>query len=105
MGGRPSCTGDGEQSRDFTYVDDVVAANLRAADAGSQADGGVFNVGAGRAKTVNDVLRTISDVLGRWIEPTRQPKRAGDVRHTLADISRAREILGWAPKADWESAV
>jgi len=104
-GRAPELHWDGEQSRDFTYIDDIVAANLRAADAGSEADGGVFNVGAGRAKTVNDVLRTVSDVLGRWIEPTPQPKRAGDVRHTLADISRAREILGWEPKADWEDAV
>ena len=96
---------DGEQSRDFSYIDDVVAANLAAAAAGADADGGVFNIGGGRPRTVNEVLKAVSDAVGTWIEPTSTPRRQGDVRHTRADISRARDILGWRPAADWESSV
>ena len=96
---------DGEQSRDFTFVSDVARANLMAGAAGPQVDGQVFNIGAGRAKTVNETLAAISEVLGVWIEPVRTPKRQGDVRSTLADISRARELLGWEPQAEWHDAV
>jgi UDP-glucose 4-epimerase len=101
----PEVHWDGEQSRDFTFIDDVVAANLLAAEAGPAADGAVINIGAGRPKTVNDVLRSVSDATGRWIEPVRSPKRPGDVRDTIADVARARELLGWEAKADWDSAV
>jgi nucleoside-diphosphate-sugar epimerase len=96
---------DGEQTRDFTYVGDVARANLLAAKADSRVDGQVINIGAGRAKSVNEVLATISTVMDLWIEPVRMPKRQGDVRSTLADISRAKELLGWEPEADWEEAV
>lgn len=104
-GRRPELHWDGEQSRDFTYIDDVVHANLLAAEAGPRADGEVFNVGAGRSKTVNEVLQAISEAVGVWIDPVRKPKRPGDVRHTLADITKARQILGWSPRADWEESV
>jgi len=63
------------------------------------------NIGAGRAKSVNEVLATISTVMDLWIEPVRMPKRQGDVRSTLADISRAKELLSWEPQADWDDAV
>ncbi len=101
----PEVHWDGEQTRDFTFIDDVVAANLRAAEAGPAADGHTFNIGAGRAKSVNDVLRSVADALGTWIDPLRTPRRSGDVRHTLADIARARVVLGWEPRASWEDAV
>jgi UDP-glucose 4-epimerase len=101
----PEVHWDGEQSRDFTYIDDVVRANLLAAEAGDDADGAVVNVAGGRPRTVNDVLRSVADVLGTWIEPVRTPKRAGDVRRTHADITRARDLLGWEPRADWDKAV
>jgi nucleoside-diphosphate-sugar epimerase len=104
-GRAPEIHWDGEQSRDFTFISDVVSANLLAAEAASAADGGVFNIGGGRAKTVNDVFRSVSSALGASIEPTYAPKRAGDIRHTLADISRAGELLGWAPKTDWDDSV
>jgi UDP-N-acetylglucosamine/UDP-N-acetyl-alpha-D-glucosaminouronate 4-epimerase len=104
-GRAPEIHWDGEQSRDFTYIDDIVAANLAAAAAGPDADGQAFNIGAGRPKKVSEVLRSVSDVVGTWIEPVHSPKRAGDVRHTLADISKARRILGWEPKADWDEGV
>jgi UDP-glucose 4-epimerase len=96
---------DGEQSRDFTFIDDVVAANLLAAEAGPEADGAVLNIGGGRARTVNEVLRSVAAALGVPPEAVYAPKRPGDVRHTLADIRRAREVLGWTPRADWEAAV
>ncbi|MFN2489086.1 MAG: NAD-dependent epimerase/dehydratase family protein [Actinomycetota bacterium] len=101
----PEVHWDGEQSRDFTYIDDVVRANLLAADAEDGVDGVVINIGGGGAKTVNHVLKSVSHAMDAWIEPTSTPRRAGDVRHTRADITRAREVLGWKPEADWEQAV
>ncbi|MDP9341275.1 MAG: NAD-dependent epimerase/dehydratase family protein [Actinomycetota bacterium] len=104
-GTAPEVHWDGEQSRDFSYIDDVVRANLAAAAADGRADGAVMNVGGGRPKTVNEVLRAVSDAMDTWIEPVTTPMRAGDVRHTRADISRARELLDWEPRADWKDAV
>ncbi|MFN2589881.1 MAG: NAD-dependent epimerase/dehydratase family protein [Actinomycetota bacterium] len=101
----PEVHWDGEQSRDFTYIDDVVRANLLAAAADGRADGAVLNVAGGRPRSVNEVLRAVSDALGTWVEPTPAPKRAGDIRRTHADISRARSVLGWQPEARWEEAI
>jgi nucleoside-diphosphate-sugar epimerase len=101
----PEVHWDGEQSRDFTYIDDVVRANLQAAEADGRVDGAVINIAGGRPKTVNEVLRSVSEAMDRWLEPTRTPRRAGDVRRTHADIARARELLGWTPRADWDEAV
>jgi len=64
-----------------------------------------MNIGGGGPKTVNEVLRAVSEAMGRWIEPVHTPKRGGDVRHTHADISRARELLGWEPQARWDDSV
>lgn len=104
-GASPVIHWDGEQSRDFTFVDDVVAANLRAAEADENCAGQVFNIGAGDPKTVNDVVRTVSNILDTWVEPTYVDKRVGDIRTSHADITRSREILGWEPRADWKQAV
>ncbi len=104
-GSAPEVHWDGEQSRDLTYIDDVVSANVLAAQAGPQADGSVVNVGAGRAKSVNEVLEAVSAAVGRWMDPVHRPKRFGDIRRTHADVSRARELLGWEPRAEWEEAV
>jgi nucleoside-diphosphate-sugar epimerase len=101
----PEVHWDGEQSRDFTYIDDVVRANLLAAEAGEEVSGAVFNIGGGRAKTVNEVLSAISRTMGKWIDPVHAPQRAGDVRHTRSDISRAQQVLQWSPGEPWESAV
>jgi nucleoside-diphosphate-sugar epimerase len=65
----------------------------------------VINIGGGRPKTVNQVLAEVSRSIGEWIEPLKTEKRIGDVRHTRADISRAKELLEWTPKADWQRAV
>jgi nucleoside-diphosphate-sugar epimerase len=104
-GRQPEIHWDGEQSRDFSYIEDVVSANIAAAEADSRVDGEIFNVGGGQPKTVNDVYRAVSDAMGVSVEPTYTDKRAGDVRHTKADISKARDLLGWEPKANWDEAV
>ncbi len=104
-GRAPEVHWDGEQSRDFSYIDDVVRANIAAATAGGGADGAVINIAGGEPKTVNEVLKAVSDSVGRWIEPVRTPKRAGDIRRTHADISRGKRLIGWEPKAAWEPSV
>jgi len=101
----PEVHWDGEQSRDFTYIADVVRANLLAAEADGSVDGAVINIGGGGSKTVNHVLRSVSEAMGVWNAPTYTPRRAGDVRHTRADISLAAELLGWKPEAEWDDAV
>jgi nucleoside-diphosphate-sugar epimerase len=101
----PEVHWDGQQSRDFTFIDDVVRANLLAAEADEGVHGAVVNIGGGRPKTVNEVLRAVSDAMGVWMEPRHTARRPGDVRHTRADIGRARELLGWEPNASWDEAV
>lgn len=101
----PQIFGDGEQTRDFTFLDDVVRANLMAADADSRVDGLVMNVSAGAPKTVNEVARSISAALDIGISPQHLAPRLGDIRHSQGDGERAREILGWAAVADWQESV
>src|SRR5919109_4347602 len=101
----PEVHWDGEQARDFTYIDDAVRANLLAAEADARVDGAVANIAGGRPRTVNEVLRAVADALGSWVEPVRTPRRPGDVRRTHADISRARDLLGWEPRSEWQEAV
>ena len=104
-GRAPELHWDGEQSRDFSYIDDVVSANIAAGTVTGDVDGAVLNVAGGEPKTVNQVLAAVSDSVGTWIDPVRTPKRAGDVRRTHADISRTQQLLGWKPEAVWEEAV
>ena len=102
----PEIHWDGLQERDFSYIDDVVEANVLAATATADGiDGSILNIAGGEPKTVNDVLRAVSDASGTWIDPVRTPKRAGDVRRTHADTGRARELLRWSPRADWVESV
>jgi UDP-glucose 4-epimerase len=89
--------GDGEQRRDFTYVANVVEANLLAADA-SNVNGTVLNVATGRATTVNELADAIGAMLGLPIEREAYPERTGDVRDSWADVMRTRELLGWEPR-------
>jgi UDP-glucose 4-epimerase len=91
--------GDGEQSRDFTYVSNVVDATIRAAEAAG-ATGRAFNVAAGSPATVNDVADTIGVLLGKPVEKRFEPPRPGDIRDSWADISAAREVLGYEPRVD-----
>ena len=96
--------GDGEQSRDFTYIDNVVAANLLAAKAPG-AVGEAFNVACGGRNSLLDVLSAIEDGLGKKVERNHPPSRAGDVKHTLADISKAKELLGYEPLVNFEDGM
>jgi nucleoside-diphosphate-sugar epimerase len=99
-GEAPLIHGDGGQSRDFTYIENVVEANLRAAAAPAAADGRVYNVACGQAITVEELCLGIRDLTGARVEPEYGPPRAGDVRHSLADITAARELLGYEPRVD-----
>lgn len=92
----PVVFGDGEQSRDFTYIDNVVDANLRAAEA-EGISGQTFNIACGERISLNRLLDEIRAILGTDVEAFYQEARQGDVKHSLADISRAREQLGYQP--------
>ncbi len=93
-GHQPRVFGDGEQSRDFVAVDDVVRANLLAAGADG-VGGRVFNVASGKSVTINQVLATLGEVTGIDATPEYLPARAGDILHSLADVSLARRYLGF----------
>lgn len=103
-GERPVVFGDGGQSRDFTYVDNVVQANLAAAEAAGAA-GRVFNAACGRQFTLLDLIGSINRALGTSIEPEFAPARAGDVRESLADITAARAVLGYEPAIDFDEGL
>jgi len=92
----PTVYGDGEQSRDFTYIDNVVHANLLAARAKKTA-GEVVNVACGEVVTVNAIIGEINRLLGKNVKPIYAPVRAGDVKHSLADITAARKLIGFEP--------
>lgn len=92
----PTIFGDGEQSRDFTYIANVVDANLRAAEA-PEAVGHVMNLGIGQRITLNQLFNELQKIIGTNLTPSYAATRAGDVRHSLADISRAEKLLGYRP--------
>ena len=97
---KPVIYGDGEQSRDFTYVDNVVSANLKAAET-NRGIGSIINVASGERISLNQLLGVIKELTGRNnVEAEYQKPRAGDVMHSLADISRARDLLGFEPLVD-----
>jgi UDP-glucose 4-epimerase len=89
--------GDGEQSRDFTYVENVVEGNLLAAEA-AEASGAVLNVATGDQTTLNELADTIAELVGRPVERDWRPPRAGDVRHSWADVGEARRLIGYEPR-------
>jgi nucleoside-diphosphate-sugar epimerase len=96
-GDAPVIYGDGEQSRDFTYVEDAVRANLRAAAAPLSSCGSAYNIAGGARTTVRELAAAIFALTGGGAVPRHEPPRAGDVRHSLADLSRARAALGYEP--------
>jgi len=93
----PIVHGDGEQSRDFTYVANVVEANLKAALV-PDISGHVFNLGNGIRSTVNGLARTLTELMKKNIEPVHEEERPGDVRHSFADISKAETLLDYTPR-------
>jgi len=90
--------GDGTQTRDFTFVDDVVEATILAAESNSV--GEVFNIGGGSRVSVNDLIEMMEDIIGKKAKVKYIEKQKGDVRDTLADVSKASELLHWAPRVD-----
>ena len=103
-GEKPIVYGNGEQSRDFTHIDNVVKANLLAMKA-EGASGGVYNVGIGERITINRLIEAIAEILGVPSEIDYQPSRAGDVMHSLAAIDLAREKLGYEPDVSLEEGL
>lgn len=98
-GERPTINGDGQQSRDFTYIENVIEANLKACLAPENADGQAFNIAYGDREYLNDIYHGLTKALGVDIEPIYGPDRRGDIKHSNADISKARKLLGYDP--DW----
>jgi len=90
--------GDGEQSRDFTYVENIVEANLLAAEASAGAAGNVYNIGCGARVSLNTLIGLLEENIGVKAEVAYANPKAGDVRHSLADIAQARHVLGYEPK-------
>lgn len=103
-GAEVSIHGDGEQSRDFVFVGDVVQANILAATVPT-ASGRVFNVARGERTTLNALLGTIAKIVGREISARHGPPRDGDIRHSVADITGARDELGYAPRTSIEQGL
>ena len=103
-GRSPTIYGDGEQSRDFTHISNVVEANMRAAEVEAAA-GHVFNVGAGQPHSLNELVATLNRLLGTDIEPQYTDRRPGDVRQSWADISLAAAVMGYDPAVDFEAGL
>lgn len=103
-GQTPTIFGDGEQSRDFTYVDNAVDATLRACKAPASS-GKVINVGAGERNTLNKVIEMLNKIFGRSVTPKYGPARLGDVRESHADIRLAQELLGYEPLVSFEEGL
>ncbi len=102
---RPTIFGDGKQSRDFTYVLNDVEANIAAMKAGKRACGEAFNIANGEAINLNELLEKINRIMGKNIKPIYAKRREGDVMHTLADVSKAREFLNWKAKYSFDEGL
>jgi nucleoside-diphosphate-sugar epimerase len=96
----PTIFGDGEQTRDFTFIDNVVRANMLACEAPREACGGVYNVGCGKRVSLNDLWRSIKEQTGTSVDAIYEPARSGDVRDSLASLDAIRKMLGYSPLVD-----
>jgi UDP-glucose 4-epimerase len=103
-GQSPVVYGDGEQSRDFTYIENIVDETLRACEAPG-ASGLVFNGGTGARITLNQVLKMLEKITGRKIQAKYDPPRTGDIRDSQADISLAQKVLGYKPLVHFEEGL
>lgn len=101
----PTINGDGRQSRDFTYIENVIEANLKACQAPQEAAGEAFNIAYGGREYLIDIYYGLTEALGVDIEPKFGPDRAGDIRHSNADISKARVMLGYDPEWSFERGI
>ncbi len=101
----PTINGDGKQSRDFTYIDNVIEANLKACLASHEAAGEAYNIAYGGREYLIDIYYGLTKALGVNIEPKYGPDRAGDIKHSNADISKARRLLGYDPEWDFKRGI
>ncbi|MBR5223568.1 MAG: SDR family oxidoreductase [Clostridia bacterium] len=101
----PTINGDGKQSRDFTYIENVIEANLKACLAPKEADGQAYNIAYGGREYLNDIYFGLTKALGVDIQPIYGPDRKGDIKHSNADISRAKELLGYDPEWDFKRGI
>ena len=105
-GETPTINGDGKQSRDFTYIENVIEANLKACLAPSSAAGEAFNVAFGGREYLIDIYYGLTKALGKEdVEPEFGPDRKGDIKHSNADISKAKELLGYDPDYSFEQGI
>ena len=104
-GETPTINGDGKQSRDFTYIDNVIEANLKACLAPSEAAGEAFNIAYGGREYLIDIYYGLTKALNINMEPNFGPDRAGDIKHSNADISKAKELLGYNPEYSFEKGI
>jgi len=101
---KPSVFGDGEQSRDFLYVSNVVEANILASGI-SEVSGEVFNIAGGEKTTINSLVKELNEVLGKEIKPAYDDPRSGDIKHSYADISKARKMLKYEPTVSFSEGL
>lgn len=101
----PTINGDGKQSRDFTYIENVIEANLKACAASSEAAGQAYNIAYGGREYLIDIYYGLTEALGLDVEPNFGPDRAGDIKHSNADISKARENLGYDPQWSFDRGI
>ena len=101
----PTINGDGKQSRDFTYIENVIEANLKACLASHEAAGNAFNVAYGGREYLIDIYNTLTTALNKDIKPNFGPDRKGDIKHSNADISKARNLLGYDPDYDFKRGL
>lgn len=102
---QPTIHGDGKQSRDFTYIENVIEANLKACAASKEAAGKAFNIAYGGREYLIDIYNMLAEALGKDIKPRFGPDRAGDIKHSNADISRAKEWLGYEAEWSFEKGI
>ena len=102
---QPTINGDGKQSRDFTYIENVIEANLKACKAPQESAGQAYNIAYGGRDYLIDIYNMLCKSLGKSIEPIFGPDRAGDIKHSNADISKAREMLGYNPEWSFEKEL
>lgn len=101
----PTINGDGRQSRDFTYIENVIEANFKACAAGHEAAGEAFNIAYGGREYLLDIYHGLAEALGVDVEPNFGPDRAGDIKHSNADISKAKKLLGYDPDWSFECGI
>ena len=104
-GERPTINGDGRQSRDFTYIENVIEANFRACQADCSVAGQAYNVAYGSREYLLDIYYDLTKAIGIDIEPEFGPERLGDIRHSNADISKTKECLGYNPEWSFKRGI